>query len=425
MRKLILIRVFILSLSLISVPFWWTSFTLSEISDNYIFNDYPVLSVSEIDDNVNSITINPHGKEEGVIITSYFSYRGDPRQVNKTRMRPNFEHIYNFYWPIVHNGLHTIIFHDEFSFDDAFVQKWSHSPSIKFVKLDSKPHWYESNPLDLRFDLYNEQLPKFREKYKWFIISDLDMIFNRNPFTVLEKYERKDGKTFFGSYDSKTWLKGASGYQMNNCFGTLTSTFTKKEWSTPNGCAGLWAGQYEPVKCVLDCMAQVHSKSPVKDVLIEMPCDMAVFDYCVHYGGCFGGQMTGKYHQVDDTVLWGKDTMGPGHNFFGPPVVLTAEPTACIKDSWTVSHLRCGKKQKWPICYDHSSINIGGNNTKNVQLRKYFQIGYPGWKNRCKLDDVTHTPLPSTNLSERAIGRHHTIQKYLKQTLPCFKDSSC
>jgi len=366
--------------------------------------------------NLSRIIHNPDGREEGVIISSYFNFRSDPRNKNVSRARRSFESIYNFYWSVVHNRLNAIIFYDEFAFDDALVEKWARPPNITFVKIYSQPHWYESNPLDLRFDLYNEYLPYFKDKYKWFMISDLDMIYNRNPFVLLNKYEKKDGKTFFGSFDTSNWENGASGLQMRQCFGNLTATFTnEREWSTPNGCAGLWAGKYQSVKCVLSCMARVHSNSPVKDHLTKQPCDMGVHDYCVHFGGCFKGQVKGEYQSVDETVLWGKDTMGFKHSLFGPSIQLSTIQTACIDDSWAVSHLRCGKKQKWPICYDHSSIF---NQTSG--LRKYFQVGYPTSKS-CKLDGLTNFPLPSANLSVRAIRRHEPIRKYLL----CSIDSSC
>jgi len=411
MSVLFRVRVVILSLLLLltwqnkqllfeSLKFYETNYGI-DINLERLYNKSNV--ILQQNNSVVSSYDNSVIKEEGVIITSYFYFKTDPRK-QKLPQRPGFEEIYHLYWSAIHQGLHVIIFCDEFSFDDDLILKWQRPPNITFMKLRSQPFWQESNAIDLRFDLYNDHLPQLRHKYKWFLICDLDMIFNRNPFSQLDYYEETKNKTFFGSFDGgRGWKNGAYRVQAISCIGLeIKGNYTEEQLFTPQGCAGLWAGTYVHVKCILNCMAKLHSESPIKDHLQNntdgMPCDMFLHDHCVFFGGCFSNQIEGQYGRVgrsSSEVLWGKETLGTNQTLFGPTIyAVLDDKDACIKDSWAISHLRCGRKfQKSPICYNHSSI-LG--NTTSGKLVKYIQTGYaPKRGKNCNLDEVTNLPLPN------------------------------
>lgn len=325
----------------------------------------------------------------GVILTSYFGFATDPRNKGIRKQSISFETIYHIYSSALHNKLHLLMFHDEEAFDPKFVERYSHAPYISFIQVDSPSNASETNPNDYRFTVFHEYMKTHRNQYKWYLIADRDMIFNRNPFIELDEYQAKDAQNFFGSYDGGTWTGGAQGVQFRKCYGeNLTSTWTHGEQNTFNGCCGLWAGTYPLVQCILKCMAEQFASSPVKSKGAEMPCDMAVHDYCVFYGGCFPNSTKGTYSTELSGVLWGPATLGENNSLFGPTVSGTAKQMACISDSWTVSHCRCGKRQKWPICFNHTTLGSDG------PLRKYFQKGYPNEK-RCNLDNETDLPLPN------------------------------
>jgi hypothetical protein len=62
-------------------------------------------------------------------------------------------------------------------------------------------------------------------------------------------------------------------------------------------------------------------------------------------------------------IQWGEETQNidydSGHrDLFGPTVQDTRGSNMCVRKNWTVSHLRCGKKQRGGICFDHSSLSF-------------------------------------------------------------------
>ena len=217
------------------------------------------------------------------------------------------------------------------------------------------------------------------------------MIFNRNPFYEFDHLQRSQNISFFGSKDGGNWKRGAQGLQFKECYGPdfTTKHFTESVWNTPNGNCGLWAGNYDQTKCILQCMKGQFLSPPVYGKGHQMPCDMAVHDYCVYFGGCFSNTTVGEFspHVPPLGVAWADETHSRG--IFGPTVPETAKQNACIDDKWTVAHYRCGKRQRHPICYNHSSLNTNGST-----MHKYLQVGYPNHK-RCLLNSTTNLPLPN------------------------------
>lgn len=328
-------------------------------------------------------------KKHGIIMMAYFRFATDPRKKNDAaaKEKPTFETIYHFWHSVVHNKLEAIIFHDEAAFGDAFVEKYSRSPYITFQKVDTDNH-NNTNPNDFRYTVFANYLQN-HGRHSWYLISDSDMIFNRNPFEAFDRYSRTENITYFGSYDGGVWNKLAQGLQFRQCYGeVLTRSFDTKQWNTPNGNCGLWAGRYEPTQCILECMQEQFNQPPVYGRGNDMPCDMAVHDYCVFYGGCFTNTTKEQYSDIPISgVSWGPSTHFT--KLFGPTVYETAQQMSCISDDWTVSHYRCGKRQKWPICYNHSNMHL-----EDQPLSKYLQVGYPNNK-RCYLDSETDLPLPN------------------------------
>mmetsp|Transcript_32037 Transcript_32037/g.59187 ORF Transcript_32037/g.59187 Transcript_32037/m.59187 type:complete len:166 (+) Transcript_32037:1028-1525(+) len=156
------------------------------------------------------------------------------------------------------------------------------------------------------------------------------------------------------------------------------------EWSTPNGNCGLWAGRFDEVSCILDCMAKQYDVPPVRGKGGTTICDMATHDYCVHYGGCFPGSNKGVYDDKKVGVLWGEASMGENNDLFGPPYGRNKQ---CDRDTWTVMHNRCD--WKGPLCF---------RKDERGELVKYHQ-NIRGRK--CRLDPNTDLPLDDLETKDR------------------------
>jgi len=168
---------------------------------------------------VHHTTPNPGG----LILSASFSYRQDPREVNRRKplphILPTFENIYHYHTTVLQQGLHAIIFHDDYSFNETFVKKYT-SEHIKFVRVEA-PTFDHGEPIispnDFRYVVFDRWLKANSEQddkgqvivnginYGWYMISDLDMIFQRNPFPKLDGYAKLQNVSFFGSYDGGTW----------------------------------------------------------------------------------------------------------------------------------------------------------------------------------------------------------------------------
>jgi hypothetical protein len=167
--------------------------------------------------------INPGG----LILSASFSYMQDPREVHRRKplphILPTFESMYHFHTTVNHYNLHAIIFHDEKSFNETFVKKYT-TDSVKFVLVE-EPHFDSGEPIispnDFRYVVFdqwlkaNSQINKGGGKnnlpfvngvnYNWFLIADLDVFFNTNPFQKLDEYASQQNLTFIGSFDGGIW----------------------------------------------------------------------------------------------------------------------------------------------------------------------------------------------------------------------------
>jgi hypothetical protein len=242
--------------------------------------------VNDAAENVQNISSSSNGSRsssspKGIILSSYFGFRQDPRHIGKYEHKlATFESMYHFHTTVVHYQLEAIIFHDGIAFNDDFIQKYTHEPYIRFVKVD--PPTFDNgepiiSPNDFRYLIFDRFLKnqiqgqRFRQDgYDWYLIADLDVFFNRNPFEKLQEYHEKKNYTFFGSFDGGTWADEVTRLQrklFRQCYGwdILLKKFREEvEWKTPNGNCGLWAGNFEKVSCVLSCMADQYSKPPVR-----------------------------------------------------------------------------------------------------------------------------------------------------------------
>jgi hypothetical protein len=213
----------------------------------------------------------------GLILTSYFSFRQDPRHIGKYEHKlATFESMYHFHTTVVHYQLHAIIFHDGVAFDGDFVQKYTYKPYVQFVQVDP-PTFGGGEPIitpnDYRyiiFDRYFQNHNRQQRMYEWYLIADLDIFFNRNPFEKLSEYHQAMNYTFFGSWDGGQWKDEQVRLQrklFRRCYGYefIKNNFREEvEWETPNGNCGLWAGNFEKVSCVMSCMAQQYTRPPVQ-----------------------------------------------------------------------------------------------------------------------------------------------------------------
>lgn len=117
-----------------------------------------------------------------------------------------------------HYGLHAIIFHDNYSFNETFVKTHT-SEYIKFVRV-AAPTFDNNEPIispnDFRYVVFNKWLKENSHNesgkilvngvdYNWFMIADNDIFFQRNPFPLLDDYSNRLNLTFFGSFDGGQW----------------------------------------------------------------------------------------------------------------------------------------------------------------------------------------------------------------------------
>lgn len=370
----------------------------------------------------------PNGMESpgGLILGAAFGYMQDPRETNRKNPRPHvlptFENIYHFvslsslklsifdckfshpfahemkHTTVLHHQLHAIIFHDDFTFNSSFVDEHTVDPYVKFIRVQH-PTFDNGEPVispnDFRFQVFDKFIKEnavtnaedqsvsvFGVKYGWFMISDLDMFFQRNPFPVIQKYADRGNYTFIGSFDGGMWEHENMRLQrrlFRNCYGRkMLLGWTDLEWKTENGNCGLWAAKFDSLSCILRCMSGQYDKPPVQGKGSKTICDMAVHDYCVMYGGCWEGGEVGVYDRTRNGALWGEKTMGAGNDLFGPPY---GRYRQCQKDSWSVVHNRCDFVG--PLCFKE----------ENGTLVKYHQTQLKG--KLCKLDE-NHQPVANT-----------------------------
>ena len=356
-------------------------------------------TASPVDGTQDSKPVHHTPNPGGLILSSSFSYMQDPREVHRKRplphILPTFENIYHFHTTVVHQRLHAIIFHDDISFNATFVKKHTND-YIKFVRIEA-PTFDNGEPVispnDFRYVVFDKwmkanaiqnddgQVIVNGNKYGWYMITDLDMIFQRNPFPKLDDYAMRQNLTFFGSWDGGMWEHETMRLQrklFRNCYGRpfILKFRDDVEWKTQNGNCGLWAGRFPEFSCVLDCMAKQYDAPPVRGKGEKTICDMAVHDYCVHYGGCFPGSEQRVYDQEKVGVLWGNVTMGEHYELFGPPY---GRYRQCDAKTWTVVHNRCD--WKGPLCFRKDG---------NGELVRYHQ-NTTGKKCRLGVDDL---PLP-------------------------------
>ena len=172
----------------------------------------PVVPSHEHNEGVHHPTPNPGG----LILASSFSYMQDPREVHRKKplphILPTFENLYHFHTTVHQQRLHAIIFHDDYSFKETFVKKYT-SDYVKFVRVES-PTFDHREPViapnDFRYVVFDKWLSansKWDENkqvvvnginYRWILISDLDMMFQRNPFPKLDDYAERRNISFFG-----------------------------------------------------------------------------------------------------------------------------------------------------------------------------------------------------------------------------------
>jgi hypothetical protein len=227
------------------------------------------------------------------------------------------------------------------------------------------------------------------------MMTDVDVFFNGDPFTRMVEFsviaQRKQqaakakrrhssslssNYTYFGSFDGGTWETTTVSLQykmFHECFPKKTlDTFTPENWQTYNGNTGLWAATPEVSECILTCMS-----SFITTTTRGKFCDMALHDYCVHFGTCFPTTNT-----TSKPMLWGKETL----KVFGPRYASHHEK--CLSDEFIAVHNRCDTPWKPPICFSNEKNKDGG-----VVLRKYHQVNQTGTPKRCRLDPTTDLPL--------------------------------
>lgn len=170
----------------------------------------------------------------------------------------------------------AIVFHDGLSFNEAFVQKYTHAPFITFVKID--PPQFDSNtpiitPNDFRYIVFDQYLQELKEKIPsmigtwwqiWMSFSTENHSKKCKTILLLIIF------TFFGSWDGGVWQDGGDKKRFQRTlferfYGqSLIDTFREGvEWENPNGNCGLWADKPTEFDCVMSCMADQYSRPPV------------------------------------------------------------------------------------------------------------------------------------------------------------------
>ncbi|KAL7535300.1 hypothetical protein ACHAWF_005123 [Thalassiosira exigua] len=352
----------------------------------------------------------------GLILSNMFSYIQDPRQVHwkekrgekpSPRTSPTFETIFQFHATVIHHDLRAIVFHDDESFDEAFVRRHASEPQLTFVRVEPPEFGAdepEISPNDFRFVAFDRWMKANVAvdgdgratvdgvDYEWFVVADLDVFFNRDIFAKFEDYAARRNVTFFGSWDGGTWADETIRLQRRSfreCYGEeiFSSWREDVEWKTQNGNAGLWAGRHDQFACVMECMARQYDGPPVRGKTNVTVCDMATHDYCVHYGGCFPGGRKGIYDEVKAGVLWGSASQGERHDLLGPQYSGYLQYRQCDREDWSAVHDRCRRHgppcvhKDDEACHDRGPICF--KKADNGDLVKFHQTGTRGRK--CKL----------------------------------------
>ncbi len=208
-------------LGLASVDVSGDNTTLTSLNDSTNDEHAPSADhATTIDENgvVRHTTTNPGG----LILAASFSYMQDPREVHRKKplphILPTYENMYHFQTTVHQQKLHAIIFHDDYSFNQTFVKKHT-SEYVKFIRIEA-PTFDHGEPVispnDFRYVVFNNWIKANSEQtdagvmvnginYGWYMISDLDMFFQRNPFKKMDEYANRLNLTFFGSWDGGMW----------------------------------------------------------------------------------------------------------------------------------------------------------------------------------------------------------------------------
>ena len=326
---------------------------------------------------------------KGVILTSYLTYKQDPRKFGKVphRKHATFDDIYHFYTTVIFYKLRAVILHDR-AFTSDFIEKYAKPPFITFVQVEPPTYNVTEDTMvvnDYRYIVTNEYFQQHSQTtfqdIEWYLVADLDVFFNRDPFETLIEYHKKDKQTLFGSWDGGSWQDEQTRLQRSQfrkCYGhRFLRNLTEDQWNTRNGNCGLWAGTTPKVQCMLQCMSDQFTKGAPKGRDGTNCCDMAVHDWCVMFGGCV----------EPEELRWGEDTLGNVEHglIFGPPYA--RKHHTCLRE-YAVTHNRCDTPWYPPICFREVTDAEG-----ETKLEKYHQVGHQGKK--CKLDPTTDLPLPN------------------------------
>jgi hypothetical protein len=258
---------------------------------------------------------------------------------------------------VVFHKLRAVILHDG-AFDDHFVAKYTQEPYITFVKVAPPVPWDQVDDdtivvNDYRYVLVEQYLKEHAPHFNldWFLITDMDIFFNKDPFEAMKHYSQTTNQTLFGSFDGRTWESEQVSLQrklFRKCYGRkFLQSLTKEQWQTPNGNCGLWGGTKDKVQCILKCMAEQVTSPRLRSVNGGELCDMAVHDYCVQFGNC----LSEDKHELRRGQL----TLGDSDkDLFRPPYARRHE--SCLWD-FAVVHNRCDSYALETTCLlSHRSI---------------------------------------------------------------------
>jgi hypothetical protein len=182
-----------------------------------------------------------------MVLSTYFTTKRDPQR-NSHLNNDEFRYIEKWYSSIVHQGIHAIIFYDSLS--DNFVRKYENE-YVRFIKC--KLGNFSIN--DERFFIYYEFLETVRN-IKFVLCTDIsDVVINKHPTELFETYPNK---IFLGRDNISKW-----GYNLWNI--KKIKLFKKKSglrvnpsfFNFPVFNAGLIAGKYENIMCLLSRMIEV------------------------------------------------------------------------------------------------------------------------------------------------------------------------
>jgi hypothetical protein len=301
---------------------------------------------------------------KGVILSNMFTYAKDPQRPDQTIFADDFEYIHNFYVSVVYHKLRAVVFHDGLSFSKEFILRYEQLPYFQFYRIDIPTNTSLSSVNDYRFQVFYDYVSsttrrhqdnttsdttsqQILQQYKssasaslapqWYIIADLkDVFFNSNPFLAMADYQHgnrrastttnrtNNSTVLFVGRDSGTWFKNRWSRRLFRiCYGRCLPE-ARRHHILLN--AGLWGGASSHTTCVLKCMAR-HLRKKTR----SYNCNMVVHNYCVYFGGCFGGAGAGE----DET----SDYVVNNHKLFNPTF-----SRRCDRPNHAAIHDKCGPK---------------------------------------------------------------------------------